>query len=429
MINEIIFATVRFSATAIGLILAALPSLVAAQKNAQWLLPNFSDRLEMRVTNTADRPVATLALISVEAATRVAPGFPGSLAIVVLRSNTMTVLPSQADDLDGDGRPDEFVFPVQLPARASAEVEIYYSSVLHDVLPWPRRVFASHAYGYNHATAALESEQIGYRTYGGFFLDAQARRQGHPGLNNALAGYLSIAASDPSPAGRDIFHVGDTLGLGGLFLKAQGELFRPPVNVPDYAHRREPVEVPHYRVIADGPVRAMIEARMDRWTLGGDAVRIRAVYSIAAESEAVECRFQIEPLSLSRSYEVGAGIRHLPKMQSDVQPGRLALSGEQDATIGPLGLALYYETQTASTAGVIATPEDGNDIILYHKRLEPNQAVAGRYWLAADWSGSGIPHLLEHLRQVESQARATVAVDQFRHSVTPAPERLEGEAY
>ena len=51
----------------------------------------------------------------------------------------------------------------------------------------------------------------------------------------------------------DVIHLGDTLGLGGLFLRAGDEVFRPPLNMPDYAHKPSPPEVPQYRVIADGP--------------------------------------------------------------------------------------------------------------------------------------------------------------------------------
>jgi len=100
------------------------------------------------------------------------------------------VLPSQADDLDGDGVADEFVFPIELGPRERRTVHVYYSTTLDEPLPWPKRVHASHAFGFNRSTVAFESEIIGYRTYGGFFLDVQARWKDKPGLNNGLTGYL-----------------------------------------------------------------------------------------------------------------------------------------------------------------------------------------------------------------------------------------------
>ena len=145
------------------------------------------------------------------------------------------------------------------------------------------------------ATIALPShsnpKRIGYRTYGGFFLDIQARAQGKPGLNNSLVGYFGSGVA--GQIGEDVIHLGDTLGLGGLFLRAGDDVYRPPLNMPDYAHKPAPAEAPDYRVIADGPVRAVVEARMERWTIGNDAVMIRALYSIGGGAGHVECRYRI----------------------------------------------------------------------------------------------------------------------------------------
>ena len=363
-------------------------TLAALAQPAPWLLPNFADRLELRVANATNHTVETLAVVPVAEAARTAAGFPGTLAIVTDPSRGRSVLPSQADDLDGDGIPDEFVFPVHLGPHETRPVHIYYSTTLREPLPWPKRVHASHAFGYNRSTVALESECIGYRTYGGFFLDIQARREGKPGLYNSLVGYLG--SGSPSEVGMDVIHLGDTLGFGGLFLRAGGDVYRPPVNMPDYAHKPAPAEAPEYRVIADGPVRAVVEARMERWTIGPDEVDIRAWYSIAAGEDSVECRFRILPLKLCRTYEVGAGIRHLPKMKLDAAPGRLALAGRQTAQIGPLGMALYYDTAAAEARDPVATKDDVNECVVFRERLDPGAAVSGRYRVAAAWSGTGI---------------------------------------
>lgn len=339
------------------------------------------------------------------------------------------MLPSQIDDVYGDGRPDQFVFPIDVPPGAKLAVHIYYSQTLHAQIPWQKETYASHSFGYNHATAALESTKIGYRTYGGFFLDVQARAKGHPGLMNELVGLLSASSSVPSPVGRDVLHIGDTLGLGGLFLSSGDKIFRPPLNMPDYAHRPAPQQSPVYRVIAAGPVRAMIEAHMDRWTFAGGTVRIEETFSIAAGDEAVKCHFKIVPLSLSGSYDVGAGIRDLPGMHSDDAPGRLALEGQQDTTAGPIGLALYFDSSNASSAGQVKTPDGDNDTIVFHSRLQPGHAVEGSFWVAAAWSGSGIQDLLGHLRRIEQESESPLVIGNFVHSVTPAPQRLKGEAY
>jgi hypothetical protein len=438
-----------------SLVAASAPALASAPAPAAvpapWVLPNFADRLELDVVNDGDAPVDTLAVVSIAEASQTALRFPGTLAIVVApgaAGGAPTFLPSQVDDLDGNGTADELVFQIALGAKESRRVHVYYSATLRDELPWPKRVHASHAFGYNRATAALESETIGYRTYGGFFLDVQGRAAGQPGLHNTLLGY--VGSRQATSAGRDVIHLGDTLGLGGLFLRSSATqstanetangaavtVARPPLNVPDYAHKPSPPDVPRYRVIASGPLRAIVEARMDRWRLGeSEVVSVRATYTITAGAAHVECRFQIVPLRLDRDreYEVGAGVRHLPSMSRDEAPGRIALAGTESAAIGPLALALYYDRAAAGAAPALVTKEASNDIVIFRDRLTPGHAVEGRYQLAAAWSGTGVgvaaSDLLPYLRRVEQQARAAVRVVDLQHAKTPHPDQIEGEAH
>jgi hypothetical protein len=404
-----------------------LASAAAFAEVRPWVLPNFAERLEVDVSNPSDRAVETLAVVPVAEAARVALRFPGTLAIALIPGDPPAILPTQSDDLDGDGVPDEFLFPVALAPRETRTVHIYYSTTLNDRLPWPKRVHASHAYGYNHSTIALESEVIGYRTYGGFFLDVQARAKGRPGLNNSLVGYFGTGSIRVT--GMDVIHLGDTLGLGGLFLRSGTDVYRPPLNMPDYAHKPSAVEVPHYTVISDGPWRATVKAEMERWRIGNDVVRVEAWYSIAAGAAHIDCRYRITPLSVSRRYEVGAGIRHLPKLQTDNAPGRLALWGQQTDKIGPLGLALYYDPAAATRVEPLVTREDRNECVIFKQTLDLNRCLNGRYQVAAAWSGSGIADLPGELRAIELPARASVTTGNFRHARTPDPQRVEGEAY
>ncbi len=405
-----------------------------AQPAGDWALTNFAQRLEVEISNPAAQPVQALAVIPVRQAAQLAPRFPGTLAIAVLVNAEgsrypVTILPSQADDLDGDSNPDEFVFPVRLEAGQTRLAHIYYSTTLRDTIVYAKKVHAQHSYGYNHNTVALESELIGYRTYGGFFLDIQARAEGRPGLYNSLAGYFGAAR--PSMAGRDIIHIGDTLGLGGIFLRLGDAVHRPPYNMPDYAHKPRAEDEPAYRVLAAGPVRAAVEARLDCWRIGDDAVQLTAIYSIAADSEHVDCRFRVAPLKMAadHTYEVGAGIRYLPDLKLAHAEGRLMLSGRQNVQIGPLALALFYDPRQAAAIEPLATKEDRNAAIVFAQRLAAGRAVEGRYAVAAAWSGSGVRDLFAHLDEVEDQARTSLKISNYRFTPTPAPSRVEGEAY
>lgn len=402
--------------------------------SGDWALPNFAQRLDLEVTNPSQKSVRTLVTLPVVATARIAPGFPGTLAIAMVVNSPgsdfhASVVPSQADDLDGDGQPDEFEFPIALGPGESRQVEIYYSTTLSGAITYPKEVHASHAYGYNRQTATLESASMGYRTYGGFLLDVEARRAGQPGLYNDLVGYL--AAHKNFAVGKDVFHVGDTLGLGGLFLKREGKIYRPPFNVPDYAHKPSPEEVPHYRVVADGPIRAIIKARMERWTIGNDQVEIRALYSIDSGEGFVRCKFVILPRRMARGhiYVVGTGIRQLPDEKLDNAPGRLDLAGQQSPDLGLLGIAIYYDPVQAHPVGNIETPEGGNRVVVFDQALRAGQAVSGSYAAAAAWGHSGIAAPLRYLALEQQQVEARVEVSGERLEKTPQPQRINGEAY
>ena len=180
------------------LLLCFLTRASAGQKrDTEWLLPNLESRLSVVVSNPGTEPAKALATISVAEARKVAPEFPGRLAFALLvgkpgGTRPATFLPSQIDDLDSDGVADQFEFPVELAPGEHRQVDVYYSTKLTDTVSYRKQVHAKHAYGYNREVAALESELIGYRTYGGFFLDFMGRSESMLGLNNDLAGYVSI---------------------------------------------------------------------------------------------------------------------------------------------------------------------------------------------------------------------------------------------
>lgn len=407
--------------------LLAACGTAGAQENSKlaWVLPNFSDRLEVRISNAASERVHTLAIVNAAKARAVAPGFPGSLAIVADQSGRTRYLPSQVDPGADGERSEAFVIPVDLAPHSQETLEIYYSNTLKESLPWPKRVHASHSYGYNRSTAAIESELIGYRSYGGFYLDVQAHEKGHFGLYNALIGFTSI--SSPAIEGKDVLHVGNTLGLGGIFLRSGANVYRPPVNTPDYVHQRSKPNEPAYRVLSQGPLRALVEEDLPHWKIGGDEVALRAVYEIRQGEEAARCHLWITPLHLSHTYEVGAGVRELPEMHTVEWSSVIALDGVQEPSTGRIGLGLAFDSDSAHRAGQLMTPEGNNKIVLSKDSLRPDHEVSFSYRVAAAWQWSGWTNPGQHVAEVLQQTAAQAEVMLLQHETTPHPERLTSE--
>lgn len=421
--------------TSFAVLLAAIFSVApihAAESQSKWLLPNFANRLSVDVHNPGSTPLKALAALPVVKAQMAAPDFPGHVALAVVLSDNGTgpgvVVPSQTDDFDGDGNPDEFVFPVDLPPNASCRIDIYYSTTLEDTFSWPKRVSAKHGYGYNREVAAFESELIGYRTYGGFFLDMHGRKAGSPGLWNDAAAYVPIRRD--LGTGRDVLHIGATLGLGGIFLRRDGKVYQPPANVPTYAHKPSPEMVPHYRIIAKGPLRAIVEATLDNWQIDGDVIRLRARYSIDQRESLVRCHVEAIPLQVAagREYELGVGLRDLPNGSVSSNPGQLVVTGKQNARDGEIGLGLYFDPARYTSVAPVRTADGSNRAVIAKEKLAPGRTVVEDYGVAGAWSGSGISNLSQSLIDVHAlfEQKANVSTPVF--SRTPHPDKVDAEA-
>jgi hypothetical protein len=412
--------------------IASAASCWAAAAPAEWLLPNFANRLSVEVRNGGNSHLRALATLPVVKARAVAPDFPGRLALAVLvesgnSASQVSIVASQADDLDGDGSADEFEFPIDLLPRSQCRVDIYYSTTLEDSFPWPKRVSAKHSYGYNREVVALESELAGYRMYGGFFLDFHGRKAGAAGLWNDAAAYVPIQRD--LGTGRDVLHIGSTLGLGGIFLRRDGKLFQSPANVPTYAHKPSPEMVPHYRVLAQGPLRAIAEATLENWVIDGDVIRLRALYSMDAGETIVRCRVYAIPLKVAKDheYEIGVGIRELPAGSVSSDPGELIVTGQQNARDGKIGLAIYFDSSQYSLPSAVRTPDGSNRAVIGKVRLGPGRASEQSYAAAGAWSGSGIENLNESLNELRGQAEGKPEIGRLSFARTPNPEKVDAE--
>jgi hypothetical protein len=411
--------------------LSIAASLPAAAADTEWLLPNFANRLSVEVGNSGSARLQALATLPIGKARSVAPDFPGRVALAVVDGKSgqpANVIASQTDDLDGDGKPDEFEFPVNLAPGERRRVDIYYSTTLDDSFPWPKRVSAKHRCGYNREVVAFESELVGYRTYGGFFLDLHGRKAGNTGLWNDAEAY--IPNKRDLGIGRDVLHIGNTLGLAGVFLRRDGKVYQPPVNVPTYAHKPSPEMVPHYRVLTEGPLRAIVEATLENWEIDGDVIRLRARYSIDAGQSIVRCRLEAIPIKIANGheYEIGVGIRDLPAGSVSSPPGELIVTGQQNARDGQIGLAIYFDRAQYSAVSAVRTPDGSNRAVIGNGKLGPGHAVEQVYAAAGAWSGSGIQNIGESLKQLKTQVEGRAETGALTFSRTPHPEKVDAEA-
>jgi unsaturated chondroitin disaccharide hydrolase len=153
-------------------------------------------------------------------------------------------LPSQVDDLDGDGQPDELVFQVDLGPRQTRIVSVAYgdpSTLFRLRASYPPRVRAA------RRGPAWESERSAWRMAlrpcGAIDLRGKLR----PGLHLDRLPSPDGDDSPESPAGRDLVATSGAFGIGSAgVLDGDGRvLARKPAG--------------RWKVVAEGPVRAIGE--------------------------------------------------------------------------------------------------------------------------------------------------------------------------
>ncbi len=229
-------------------------------------------RIQLSIANPSPIARTENVVLPVARLKGIDPSFNAGNAIVVAtnasdfaedtRALQAVELPSQADDLDGDGKYDELVFQIDLGAGQTRIVTIAYgdqASIQRLRGRYPARTAMKFATRYEGL--GWESEDIAWRIY---FdkrnaIDIYGKRR--PGL------YLDMFAAPEyvyhleSPMGRDIFKVDPTLGVGSVAAIVNGKA----TPVAEVAERK-------WRILASGPVRSIGEYEFKGWKIDGKTV-------------------------------------------------------------------------------------------------------------------------------------------------------------
>src|SRR5438128_11017446 len=231
--------------------------------------------LKLRVTNPTDesRPAENI-VISVAALKRIASDFKAGDAIVTtsdastLDEDARTLqtieLASQADDLDGDNKFDELAFQIDLKPKQTRIVTIAYgdpATIQRLRSNYPKRTAAKFTMKFDGL--GWESEATAWRIY---FdkrnaIDVWGKRR--PGLYLEMFGAPEYVYHWESPLGRDIYRIGDAIGIGAVAALVDGKAVR----VSDVAERK-------WRIVSAGPVRAVVEISYRGWKVSGREVTL-----------------------------------------------------------------------------------------------------------------------------------------------------------
>ncbi|MEA2175597.1 MAG: hypothetical protein QOD00_3189 [Blastocatellia bacterium] len=267
---------------------------VSATAHAAWSAPHIKS-LKLAVTNpTGESRAHENVVVSVAELRRVAPDFR-AVACVVTTSDAATLeedastlqtteLASQSDDIDGDGKYDEIAFQIELKPKQTRVVTISYGDagvmqrIRSDYRARTHAKFATHFEG-----MGWESEANAWRIY---FdqrnaIDLYGKRR--PGLYLELFGTPEYDYHEESPFGRDIYKIGDAIGIGSVAALVDGKV----VKVANVDERS-------WRIVADGPVRSIVELRYKGWAVERRKVNLTSRITQWAGKHGFEHRIMVE---------------------------------------------------------------------------------------------------------------------------------------
>jgi len=251
--------------------------------------------LKLSITNPTDETrLHENIVLSVAELRRVAPDFKaGDIVVTTSDSSTLAEdaqtlqtieLPSQADDLDGDNKYDEIAFQIELKPKQTRIVTIAYgeAATMQRLRgDYPKRTAAKFTMKFDGL--AWESEVNAWRIY---FdkrnaIDLFGKRR--PGLYLEMFGAPEYVYHWESPLGRDIYRIGDAIGIGAVAALVDGKV----VKVSDVAERK-------WRIISAGPVRVIVELSYKGWKVGGREVNLISRMTQWAGKHGFEHRITVE---------------------------------------------------------------------------------------------------------------------------------------
>ena len=348
--------------------------------------------IKLAITNPTDRPrPAEDIVLRLADLTHIAFDLKGPIIVTTSDSATLeedariletTELPSQTDDLDGDGKADELAFQIDLKPKQTRIVTLAYgdqATITRLRGSYPRRTAAQFSKRYEGI--GWESENGAWRIY---FdkrnaIDLYGKRR--PGLYLDLFSSPDYAFHLESPYGRDIYDIGDAVGIGAIAALVDGKI----VKVSDVGER-------NWRILNAGPVRAIVELSYKGWQVAGRRIDMASHITQWAGERGFEHRIMVANaagLTLVTALPKKAGVDLLSPAEPSVRV--LATWGHQvvassdrarniDLPDQDLGLAVFIPQERAGPT----IPDRSNHLI----GISPNAGMASWY-TAAIWDQEG----------------------------------------
>ena len=305
-----------------------------------------------------------------------APDFPGKAWVVVdpaaapdspcgIEANGNDV-PSQLDDLDGDGKADELVILASLKGNEAKSYHVYYTDKNSPLPLYPKRTqIVDFTRADPNTLFAIESDVLAFRFNRtaagapGFVGDVLAKNNQFPGYSLHLYdqklplwnyGNMPFREyAELTPVGRCIVNPFDApgqLGIGSVLAWEDGA----------WRMAEAPNVTTRARMLIDGRLRSVGEIETSNWQVGDGVYDVKACYSMYAGQRHMRCDLTVTAKRGERG-RFALGLMKLENEKSDIQAGRgrLSLWGDRPA-INERDIGLSVLFQSADVEAVEEAP-------------------------------------------------------------------------
>ena len=377
-----------------------------------WAAPRVKT-LKISITNPTDEThLHENIVVSVAELKRIAPDFKaGDIVVTTSDASTLaedaqtlqtTELPSQADDLDGDNKFDEIAFQIELKPKQTRIVTIAYgetATMQRLRSDYPKRTNAKFTMKFDGL--AWESEMNAWRLY---FdkrnaIDVFGKRR--PGLYLEMFGAPEYVYHWESPLGRDIYRIGDAIGIGAVAALVDGKV----VKVSDVAERK-------WRIINAGPVRVIVELTYKGWKVAGREVNLTSRITQWAGKHGFEHKITAEGangLTLVTGVVRHPGLEEKVFLPTPTEPALARLWwGPQVEEEGPPATAIHNLPDQNLGLAIITTGAEskvpGDDALNLLVQPQFTNGQASWYVLGV-WDQESTDNLLTIARGAENKSR------------------------
>lgn len=382
-----------------------LSLLACSKQDPQFTLTNKTD-----IART-DEPIT----LSRNKITQKAGQLPGGKEPILISAKGDTI-PSQLDDLDGDGSWDELAFLANVPEDTSVKVKLGFVdandypdfkartnirfgvkdsngirnrkhlTLTRDEMPVPMYT------RFQMDGPAWENDKVGFRHY----IDGRNARDLYGKTSKKMA--LDTVGISPENNlvdnyhvmeywGRDILSVGNSLGIGGLAMINHGNAVRLGVRMDAQENN---VDTTRYDLITEGPVRSIYQLTYKGWHVGDKKYNVKDQVSIWGGHYRYGNKVTVSsPDSEPDTLVVGLvnSNNDKPLMVLDNESDWIGLATHDKQTYHKewyLGLSLILPK--GKYLNYREAPEKGQDITTsYNSLLKVNNGNPIRYYVLAGW--------------------------------------------